>query len=320
MLLNVVVLVAGCGALYLGGDWLIRGMKGVGRALSLSPAVTGLLLVSFGTSAPELFVSAGAALQGYGGIAAGNAIGSNIVNIAVVLGIGAVMAMLPVQPDIARRQLPVMVGITLLSVALLLDGVITRLDGSVLLVATAGGLWWAARGSRAGRADNAMAAAAAKALDEDDGVVHDTPLASAGWSLAGLVTLVAGAEGLIWSGTHIATAFGVPEAVIALTITSIGTSLPEIAATVVAVAKREVDLAIGNVAGSNIMNLGLVLGLSGVLTPIDGSGLGALTWVWLIGLSVLLAVLGLRPGRLGRAVGVLLLCSYAAYVTLLLSA
>ncbi len=320
MLVYLLVLVLGCVALYFGGDWLIRGMQGLGAKLNLPPAAVGLLLVSLGTSAPELFVSAGAALQGYGGIAAGNAIGSNVVNTLIVLGIGAVIVALPVQRIIVRRQIPVMCAITVLAVLLLLDQTVSRLDGVLLLAACAGGLWWATRGPDAlasGGGDGiAGSLVGADAVDEE---IPDTLATSALWSGLGIAALIAGAEALIWSGTNIATLFGVSEAVIALTVTSIGTSLPEIAATIVAVMKREVDLAIGNVVGSNIMNLGLVLGAAGVLTPIDGSGLGTFTYAFLLGSAFLLAALAWGLGRISRPVGAALLVGYGVYVTGLLS-
>ncbi len=304
--INLGLVLAGCFALYRGGDWLIDGVKGIGARLGWSPALIGLLLVSVGTSAPELFVSAGAAMQGYGDIAVGNAIGSNIVNLTIVLGIGSVIAALPIGREMARRHIPVMLALSVVAVAFLADGHVGRLEALGLLVLAAAGLAWAIR-----------------RIDPD--TAADTPVAQGSTGRyvlltgLGVVALALGAEALIVGGSGLAAGFGVSEAVIALTVTSIGTGLPEIVATVMAVLRHEVDLAIANIVGSNIMNLGLVLGVSGLIVPLDAGGLGVPTFAYLLLLSVLLLIAGLRPGRVGRSVGTVLLVSYAMYIGLLLS-
>lgn len=308
LLLDIALVLIGCYALYRGGDWLIDGVKGIGADLGWSPALIGLLLVSIGTSAPELFVSVGAAVQGFGGIAVGNAIGSNIVNLGIVLGIGAVIVVLPVSAEIAKRHTPAMLLLTLVTVALLFDGLLTRIEATTLMVVAAASLTWAIRGSGLPAVDEEKGADKEHSLGKD---LKNT--------LLGIVALAIGAEALIAGGSGLASFFGVPEAVIALTVTSIGTGLPEIVATVLAVVRREVELAIANIVGSNIMNLGLVLGLSGVIVPLDAGCIGTSTLVYLTVLSVLLLILGLKPGRVVRPVGAVLLVSYAVYVVSLVS-
>ena len=309
LLLDIALVFIGCYALYRGGDWLIDGVKGIGADLGWSPALIGLLLVSIGTSAPELFVSVGAAIQGYGGIAVGNAVGSNIVNLGIVLGIGAVIVALPVSQEIAYRHTPVMLLLTLLTVGLLFDGSLSRIEAVILMVLAAAALTWAIKGTGLPEIDNAESEA-----DKEHTLPRDLRN-----TLLGVVALAIGAEALITGGSGLASAFGVSDAVIALTVTSIGTGLPEIVATVLAVARREVEMAIANIVGSNIMNLGLVLGVSGVIVPLDASGIGMGTLLYLTVLSVLLLILGLKPARVARPVGAALLLSYMAYVVWLVS-
>lgn len=307
-IVSVLLVIAGCYGLYRGGNWLIDGVKGIGADLGWPPALIGLILVSVGTSAPELFVSVGAAVQGLGDIAAGNAIGSNIVNLAIVLGIGAVIASLPVSEDMRRKHIPVMAVATAVAAFFLSDGVLIRIEALSLLVVVAAGLAWAING------------AAGLAVDDDELPDGDESSLKKDLLLAGLgvVVLAIAAEALIAGGTRLAVLFGVPDAVIALTLTSVGTGLPEIVATVLAVFRREVDLAIGNIVGSNIMNLGLVLSVSGLIVPLDAGGLGGPTLVYLMLLTALLLILGFRPAHVGRLVGIGLLTSYAAYLVWLL--
>jgi cation:H+ antiporter len=312
MLFNVLAIAFGCVGLYFGGDLLLKGATAIGAKLGWSAAVIGFVLVSLGTSAPELFVSAGAAVQGYGDMAAGNVVGSNIVNIAIVLGLGALILPLPIDRAIRVHQLPLMIVMTAVGFFFLIDGHVGRIEGLILLVAALLSVWWAMR------VDGPPAD-----LEESLG----TDLVSAkkqSWTksgvyvLAGIVLLIIGAEGLIFGGVGLAKSFGVPDAVIALTITSIGTGLPEITATVLAVARRDTALAIGNVVGSNLLNIGLVLGVSGLIAPIDSSGVDSVPLMTMFLLTALLAVLAWFPGYIARVVGGALLASFGVYTLLLL--
>lgn len=310
MFLFILAIAVGCLGLYFGGDLLLKGASAVGRYLGWSAAVIGFVLVSLGTSAPELFVSASAALQGYGDIAAGNVVGSNIVNIAIVLGLGAVIMPLAINRTIRLHQMPLMLALAVLAFVFLIDGHLGRLEGIVLLLAACVSVWWAMR---------------VDGVPDLEEVLGDDMLEAAKqpvwmnliYVTAGVLLLVVGAEGLIWGGKGLAAAFGVPDAVVALTVTSIGTGLPEITATVLAVSRKETDLAVGNVVGSNLLNIGLVLGLSGLITPINSQGVGMLPLGIMLGSSLLLLALAWRPGYIGRWVGGGFLAGFAAYTVLL---
>ena len=310
MILYSLAIAGGCLGLYLGGNNLLRGATAIGQKLGWSAAIIGFVLVSLGTSAPELFVSAGASLQGYGDVAAGNVVGSNIVNIAIVLGMGALIFPLTINRTIRQHQLPLMVVLTVVAFAFLMDGYLGRLESLVLIVATMGSVWWAMRVDGVPDLE--------EALGEDVvAAAQHSLLGSLGWVTLGILLLVLGAEGLIWGGVGLAATFGVPDAVIALTVTSIGTGLPEITATILAVAKRDTDLAVGNVVGSNLLNIGLVLGVSGLIMPINSAGVGLLPLGIMLGSTLLLFALSWRPGYVARWMGGSLLTGFAAYTFLL---
>lgn len=310
MLLFILAIVGGCLALYYGGDLLLTGATAIGRKLGWSAAIVGFVLVSLGTSAPELFVSASAALQGYGDVAAGNVVGSNIVNISIVLGLGALILPLTINRSIRLHQLPLMLVMTVLGFAFLVDGHLGRVESLLLLIVAATSVWWAMRVDGVPDVDETL-------VEHAETLAHQSMLVSGAYVAAGILLLMLGAEGLIWGGVGLATAFGVPEAVVALTVTSIGTGLPEITATVLAVARRDSDLAVGNVVGSNLLNIGLVLGVSGVIAPINSGGVGLFPLSIMLILSVLLGLLAWRPGYIARWVGGGLLASFAAYTVLL---
>lgn len=323
MTLHLLALVVGCALLYVGGDLLVRGASAVGARFGLSPALIGLLLVSFGTSAPELFVSAGAALQGYGDVAAGNALGSNIVNLCLVLGLGALLAPLGIEQDVRVRQLPLMLVLTALAVLVLADGGLGRLEAGVLIGTATLGLAWITRRDggvtvSVAEIEPGASLGAASVVDAGPdpaaGVAGRHPLRDWLPLVGGILLLMLGAEALIFGGVGLAAVLGVPDAVIALTVTSIGTGLPEITATVIAAARREHAMAIGNVVGSNIMNLGLVLGGSALLRPFESGGIDATTFVALGGFSVLVFALAWWPGRVSRPAGAALILAYVLYV------
>lgn len=310
MFLFLLAITGGCLGLYFGGDLLLKGASAIGRKLGWSAAVIGFVLISLGTSAPELFVSAGAALQGYGDVAAGNVVGSNIVNIAIVLGLGAVIMPLTINRAIRVHQLPLMLGLTVMGFVFLVDGHLGRLEGVLLLIGAVGSVWWAMRVDGVPDLE--------EALGEE--VLHAQEQAawlSTLFIVAGVLLLLVGAQGLIWGGVGLAKVFGVPDAVVALTVTSIGTGLPEITATVLAVARRDTDMAVGNVVGSNMLNIGLVLGFSGAVAPINSSGVDMLPLSIMLLLSFLILALAWRPGYVARWMGGALLAAFTAYTVML---
>ena len=266
MLTTAALLVAGLVLLVVGGELLLRGASKLAVSLGVSPLVIGLTVVAFGTSAPELAVSLQAALTGRVDIAIGNVVGSNIFNVLFILGISAAITPLVVAGQMIRQEVPVMVAVSLLLLALALDGSIARWEGLLLVALLAGYTVFVIRQSR--RETRAL-------QEEYAGEVHiaavaswdDTLWAQALLIAGGLVLLVAGSRWLVAAAIAVAEAAGVSELVIGLTIVAAGTSLPEVAASIGAALKGQRDIAVGNVVGSNIFNILGVLGLSAAVAP-----------------------------------------------------
>jgi len=298
-------------------DRFVVGASALAYNLNIPPLIIGLTIVSLGTSAPEIMVSGIASLQGNSGLAIGNALGSNITNIALILGITALVIPLNVHSSILRRELPVLLGVMLLALLLLLDGTLGRLNGIILLTGMVLMLTWMTRiGMKEKSSHDPMSEEFA------DEVPTDMTMAKAAfWTLVGALLLLASSKILVWGAVSIAQAIGVSDLVIGLTIVALGTSLPELAASVMSALKNEHDIAIGNVIGSNIFNLLAVLGLPGLLNPgpVDAAVLTR-DYPVMIGLTLALFVMayGFRgPGRLNRIEGTLLVTAFVAYQTLL---
>ena len=292
--------VAGLLALFFGGDWLVKGAVGIARRYRVPPLVIGLTIVGFGTSAPELLVSVEAALGGTPDIAIGNVVGSNIANILLILGAAAVI--FPVAAPFApvRRDLVVMLGATLVLWAMLAGGTIERGYGLAMLAALGAYLWVSLRAGQGG----------AEAEDELPPPLWRAVLEAVG----GLVTLVVGARLLVWSASEIARSYGISEAVIGLTVVAVGTSLPELATSVVAALKRQSDIALGNVVGSNIFNILAILGITAVIVPIPvDPRFAGLDIALALAAALLLAGLAFAVGRISRPVGAGMLLAYAGY-------
>ncbi len=317
MWIQLAALIGGFGLLVWGADRFVTGAAGTARNLGVSPLLIGLTIVGFGTSAPEMLISVAASLQGNPGLAVGNAIGSNITNIALILGTTAVIAPLSVHSRMIRRELPILIGITIVAYLLLRDGTLGVAEGGTLLlglVVMLGYTVYVGLSSRAG-ADPVAAEYAA-------GIRADLSLGqSLLWVLLGILVLVGSSRLLVWAAVGIAQQFGISDLIIGLTILAIGTSLPELAASVISALKNEPDIAIGNVIGSNIFNLLGVLGIPGLISPSrlepqvlsrDMPIMTALTVVLL-----LMAYGFAGEGRINRLEGLLLLAAYAGYGTLL---
>lgn len=303
LILDYLLLVAGLAGLFLGGEALVRGAVGIARRLDIPPLLIGLTVVGFGTSTPELLVSLDAAWRGVPDIAIGNIVGSNIGNILLIVGLSALIWPIRVMGSTLRRDTAVMVGAALALVPLFALGEMGRPAGAVLVAGLAAYLVWAYR--HPGEAAEADVAAVAPA----------SALASGLWVAGGLVALVVGARLLVDGAVSIARAQGLSEAFIGLTIVAIGTSLPELATSLVAALRRQSEIAIGNIVGSNIFNVLGILGLTAVIAPIPvAPRFLAFDLPVMIGVSlVLTALLLLRPA-IGRPAGVALLMAYAAYV------
>jgi cation:H+ antiporter len=307
-------LAAGLALLVIGAEFLVRGASHLAARLGVAPLVIGLTVVAFGTSAPEMGVSAVSALQGQAGIALGNVIGSNIFNVLFILGLSAVLAPLAVAAQIVRLEVPIMIGVSLVLWSMALDGMLALWESSVLF---AGILLYVRLQVNIARAEKTPAVKQEFAGEFDLKVFAKHHWAvDAGAILTGLTLLVLGSRWLVHSAVDIAAAFGISETVIGLTIVAAGTSLPELATSVLASLRGERDIAIGNVIGSNIFNILAVLGVSGMLQP---SGLPVEASLLNFDLPVMAAVaVACLPlfldQRLGRIKGALFLLAYAGYV------
>jgi cation:H+ antiporter len=278
----------------------------------LAPLVIGLTVVAFGTSAPEIAVSVAAALDGNGGLAAGNVIGSNISNIALILGISAVITPLAVHFKLLRFDIPLMIGVSLLALALSYDGALVRWEGVALSIAMAGYLAFSVIAARREKSPEVAAEFAAEVPAGNGSLAGDLL-----WIGAGLTLLVAGAHWLVAGASFIARGLGVSEAVIGLTLVALGTSLPELATSVLAALRRHTDLAIGNIVGSNIFNVLGILGLSSALVPYEVTGIQMTDWAVLLGVSLLLLPLAWTGGEVRRWEGFVLVACYAGYIAYL---
>ncbi|MFO7892237.1 MAG: calcium/sodium antiporter [Longimicrobiales bacterium] len=303
--------VLGLGLLIGGAEMLVRGSSRIAAAAGISPLVVGLTVVAFGTSAPELAVTAAASFRGDPDLALGNVVGSNVLNVLLILGASALVAPLLVQKRLVRLEVPFMIGMTALVVALSLNGVISRLEGAFLFI---GGLVYTAVLVVRARAV-APPLADRTATFTTGAVAVNTALV-----LAGLGFLVLGSQWIVNGAQSMAAALGVPELVIGLTVVAAGTSLPELATSVVASIQGHRDLAVGNIIGSNIFNLLIVLGAASAISPIGVEvPLSALTFDLPVMLAVSLVCLpifitGLKIDRLE---GFIFLGFYVIYTTYL---
>lgn len=290
--------------LFFGGEYLVRGASAVARHFRLSPMVIGLTIVGFGTSAPEMLVSVQAALEGRPGIAIGNVVGSNIANILLILGVSALIAPLLIPARKLWRDLGFMLAATAILWVMLLDGDISRLEGILLL---------------AGLATFLGVAFLTGKQDSDEVTLGDIPQWKA-WAMtaAGLVVLVVGARLLVDSATELARGFGISEAVIGLTIVAVGTSLPELATSVIAAIRKQTEIAVGNIVGSNVFNIFGILGTTAVIAPIPAEARFALIDMpWAAATAVGLTLLAFLLGGLPRIAGALLLGAYGGYLWLM---
>ena len=319
MLTAIVAVVLGLALLVWSADRFVEGAAATARHLGMPALLIGMVVVGFGTSAPEMVVSALASLQGNPGIALGNAYGSNIANIALILGLTALISPIVVHSQILRKELPVLTAVSVLAAAQLWDGHLSRLDAVVLLGVFAVLMGWSILQGLRERSDNLGVEM------EQELVAHPMPLRRAlVWLVVGLVLLIVSSRILVWGAVTIAQALGVSDLIIGLTIVAIGTSLPELASSLAAVRKGEHDLALGNIIGSNLFNTLVVVGIAGAIHPLDippevltrdMAVMGALT------LSLFVIGYGFRgrQGRINRVEGAVLLTVFLGYTGYLLS-
>lgn len=314
--LSILRFVAGLVFLVVGAELLVRGASKLATAAGISPLVVGLTVVAFGTSSPEVAASLAAAVQGQGDIAFGNVIGSNIFNILLILGLSAIVAPLIVAIQLVRIDVPIMIGSAVALVVMGLDGRIGRVDGLILFGSLVVYIVYTLRASRReGAQTNEREEARARG-----GKAIALNLL---WVVLGLAVLVLGARWLVDGAVAAARAFGVSELVISLTIIAAGTSLPEVAASLIAAFRGQRDIAVGNVVGSNIFNILCVMGLAGLLSP-DGVPAARSAMVFdipvMLAASVACLPIFFSGFRIDRWEGFLLFGYYCAYVAFVLLA
>lgn len=319
MIEAILALLFGLVLLVWSADRFVEGSASTARHFGMPPLLIGMVIVGFGTSAPEMVVSALAAFEGSPGIALGNAYGSNIANIALILGVAALISPIMVHSAVLRKELPILTLITLLSVVLVVDLELTRIDAMILLLVFGGLMAWTIfQGLK--KKDDSLAQEI-----EADTAEKAMPIQKAVfWLVIGLLLLIASSRLLVWGAVEIAGIFGVSDMIIGLTVVAVGTSLPELASSVIAARKGEHDIALGNVLGSNLFNTLAVVGIAGMIHPFavepetisrDMVVMGALT------VSLFLICYGFRgrQGRINRFEGSALLLVYVGYTAWLIS-
>jgi len=306
MLLASVLFLAGLLMLYFGADFLVNGSSRLALSYGIRPLIIGMTVVAFATSMPEMLVSLVAAMRGSADLAVGNIVGSNVANIGLILGAAALLCPMPVAPSVLRRELPFMIGSSLLLYAFCFDGMISAGNGLVLLVLLCCFLGYCLRSARSGQVERVDTD---RVREEQARRGRDLLLI-----VAGIIGLGIGAEMMVRSAMTIARHFGISELVIGISVVALGTSLPELAASMMSAWKGEMELSIGNVIGSNIFNILFVLGLCPLFSPLAVQP--ALLWVELplmIAFSVGLLLICLGR-RLNRMHGLLLLVCYVLFI------
>lgn len=311
--MSIVYLLVGFVLLVIGGEFLVRSSVALSLKLNISRMVIGLTVVSFATSAPELLVSLQAALDGFSDISLGNVIGSNIANIGLVLGLTAMVSPLMVDRDFYRLNWPVMMVFSIvLYFFLLSDNMLTRIEGVALLLGLVVYLFILIKRSR--RKDKVVIEEVDVSLKEVRGFKMSI------WLLIGIFALWGGSELLVKGAVDLATQFGISERVVSVTIIAIGTSVPELAASLIAAIKKEKAISLGNLIGSNIFNIASVLGLTAIIQPIvvQSSQILSEDMFWMLGIAFVLLPLLMIPkiSEMGRKEGFALLIAYSVFITL----
>jgi cation:H+ antiporter len=316
MTITVLYFIAGLIILIFGADWLVRGASRLAASFGMSPLVIGLTIVAVGTASPEIAVSLQAASNGQGDLTLGNILGSNIFNILFILGIVSIVAPIRIAEQLIRKDAPIMVGVSVLVFALAFDGSISALDGGILLILLAAYIYFALRESRA--ESKKVQDEYAEEFSQKEPRTLKSLTINLALIVAGLGLLVLGSNWLVDSAVVIAKSLGVSELIIGLTIVAVGTSLPEVATSVVAALKKESDIAVGNVVGSNIFNLLGVLGAGALFAPSAISVAERVLqfdFVMMVFVALIALPIFIIDHRITRFEGVLLFVYYVLYVS-----
>lgn len=309
MIISITWFICGLVILTIGAEGLVRGSSALALRLGISPLVIGLTIVAFGTSAPELAVSLDAAASGISSISIGNVIGSNIANIALILGLAAMIQPMRVQQSLLTRQIPIMIGVSLLLWGMTLDGSIGLWDGVLLF---AGIILYVLHSYRS--ASTAEVPGLAQPRSEADSSLLSKPWFCLVLIATGLTALVGGGSLLVDSAVDIARFFGVSESLIGLTIVAVGTSMPELATSVVAAVRKQADIALGNIVGSNIFNILAILGIASIINPLTSTDFSRIDFALMVGIAILLLPMAWTHRRLGRLEGLFLFVTYIGYL------
>ncbi|MEC8011109.1 MAG: calcium/sodium antiporter [Pseudomonadota bacterium] len=309
MLIAALAILAGFVLLIWSADRFVDGAAVSAKYAGLSPLLIGMLVIGFGTSAPEMLVSALAALDGNTNLALGNAIGSNIVNTSLILGCTALIAPIAVQSTILKKEIPILVGAVLLVGALFMNNALSRLDAWVILAAFFAFIFWSLKTAK-------MTPDSSLEADVEETANTNISLKKAIFMLVtGLVILIGSSRLLVWGAVEIATELQVSDLIIGLTIVALGTSLPELASSIIAARKGQHDLALGNIIGSNIFNILAVVGIAGAIQPIESLSVDIMhrDWPFMAVLTVAIFFMGIglkKQGRINRVEGGILLSAY----------
>lgn len=314
ILLSVMAIIVGFGLLVWGAERFVHGAAAIANNFGVSPLIIGLTIVGIGTSAPEILISMVAAYQGNPALAVGNALGSNITNIALVLGITAIVMPLTVKSETLRREYPIMFIIMLVALMLVMDNHLGQIDGLILISGLFVMLYWMIQTGRKQKRDPME-----KEFEQE--IPEISTQKAFLWFAIGFILLLVSSRGLVWGSVNIAKAAGISDLVIGLTIVAIGTSLPELAASIMSALKKEHDIAIGNIIGSNMFNMLVVFGIPGLMSPhIIDSAILERDFPFMIGLSIALFITayGFKgEGRINRYEGSILLGGYVSYMVVL---
>ncbi|MBQ2748112.1 MAG: calcium/sodium antiporter [Firmicutes bacterium] len=305
LVINLVLLVVGFVCLVKGADWFVEGASGIALKFGIPQLVIGLTIVAMGTSAPEAAVSISAAAKGSAAITIGNIVGSNIMNVLVILGISSVIVPLKVAKSTVKVEMPFVIAITVMLLLLGLDGTITFIDGLIILAVFAvylGYLFWMAKKGMGDACDDIKECSIGKAI---------------AFTIVGMALIVLGSNVAVDAATSLATIFGLSERFIGLTVVALGTSLPELFTSVTAARKGNDDIAIGNIVGSNIFNILFVVGLSSVIIPVPFAGSFRFDFIIATAAVVFLWICCLKNQKLKRPAGIAMLLGYVAYFLVL---
>lgn len=311
MITSITLLVLSLVALYIGAGWLVKGSSEIAHKANISNLVIGLTIVAFGTSAPELVVSINASLTGQGDIAIGNVIGSNIFNVAAILGISAAIRPLQAKRQLTKIDIPILIVASIALVVLFWNGVLGRLEGGLFLAGIVAYTLFSLYYSRKHE----------KKVEEVRGELETQPqpwYKDVMYIVGGLVILIFASQLMVDNAVSIAQALGVSEAVIGLTVVAAGTSLPELATSVVAALKKNQDIAIGNIVGSNLFNILAIAGTSSVIHPIVSKNVNYVDLLVMLGLSLVLFPLAKSGEKISRIEGCFLIAAYLGYLGWLL--